>query len=68
MNTEPLKVFLPGESLWAIPVQFQGDLMQAKLDNEPVSGLHGYKLGDLVTFKRDKKFNTWELADLEEQI
>lgn len=68
MNTEPVKVFLPGESLWAIPVQFSGDLMQAKLDNNPVSDLHGYSYGDLVTFKKHPKYGSWELAEVDEQL
>ena len=68
MNKEPLKVFLPGESLWAFPIQFQGEFMQAKLDNHPVSNLHGYKFDDLVTFKKHPEFKTWELASLDEQI
>lgn len=58
-----VKVFLPGESLWAKPITYDGDLMRARLRNEPASELHGYKFDDLVLFKKHPEHGSWELFE-----
>lgn len=66
---EIIKVFLPGESPWAIVVSVHEDgRVAARLDNSPVSDLHGYRFGDVVTFEKNTEFNTWELAPLDRQL
>ena len=60
---QPVKVFLPGESLFAIPLRYAnfGMTLHAKIDNHPVSPLHDFKYGDEAEFKLDR-YNSWELV------
>lgn len=67
-----LKVFLPGEIPWATIVSIHEDgRLAARLDNYPVcTHMHGYKYGDVVTFKKrtGDGWEFWELAPLEQQL
>lgn len=76
MNTPEIgshiKVFIPGESPWAIVVATEDDgRVAARFDNHLVAsdmGLHGYKYGDVATFERTGEYQNWELAPLERQL
>lgn len=64
-----IKVFLPGESPWAIvtAVPSNGRVV-ARIDNHPVGNLHGYKYGDVATFHVDEEYGCWVLAPLDKQV
>lgn len=63
---DSIKVRLPGERPWAIVVAELADgRVMARIDNQTVGALHGYKYGDVATFKPDGAI--WNLADLNDQ-
>ena len=69
--TEPVKVFIPGESPWALPIKTELPFMQARIDNHPVNtAQHGIEYGDVVTFIRatNGDFEWWELAREDQQL
>lgn len=69
--TKHIKVFLPGESLWAIIIaEHEDGRVQARIDNHPVCEFaHGYQYGDVVTFERsDDEFHVWTPSPLDRQL
>lgn len=69
MIGDNIKVRLPGEALWAIvTAELPDGRVMARLDNHTASNLHGYKYGDVVTFKPDADARVpWILSPLEQQ-
>jgi hypothetical protein len=67
---DDVKVWLPGESPWAIVLAALPDgRLLARLNNELVnSAEHGYRFGDVATFEIDetRDYKIWKLA--KEQI
>ena len=61
MKTDPVKVYFEGESMWAIPVKFDGPIMHASLDNYPVRVPFNY--GDVLKFEKDEEFNNWQCIE-----
>ena len=56
-----IKVFIPGEALWAIVIKKLGDdEVLVTLDNHPVHDKFNY--ADQLRFKRHKEFRSWELV------
>lgn len=64
---DSIKVHLPGEAPWAIvTATLEDGRVLARIDNETVGGLHGYKYGDVATFEVDSS-GRWALSDLSKQ-
>jgi hypothetical protein len=62
-----VKVFMPGESPWAIITATLPDgRIMARVDNHTVGDMHGYKYGDVATFELDQH-QCWTLVPVERQ-
>lgn len=69
---DDVKVFLPGESPWAIVTAVLPDgRIMARLNNDLVRAkLHGSKFGDVATFERETtpEWSIWKLVPLDRQM
>lgn len=63
MVGEVIKVSLPGEAPWAIvTADLHDGRVMARIDNQTVGDLHGYRYGDVATFERDGD-GRWNIAE-----